>query len=305
MADAAGTAGDKAVGLWDTFTRKIGEMTDATGKRVDEEQTKRQLTQIEDAVGRPVTKVILDLQDRVVLDVGDIITHRAVQQAHEAGGLDSLLGSVYKAEVQFEKAELRAERPGAGRARAGRGAGGAQVVEEMRGKVEQAQAERDAAAAQKKEEAEAARQAREEEREQRAAQREAASKQRKEARAATPEKAPSGAKGGSETATMTAVGPGSGERRAGVAGEAGRGQRSQLWCGACRTTLRPGVRQPAASMPGEPRGLREPVALGADPMAPPVSGTARAALSAGGTDHLARAVGQTVASPARASVSPC
>ena len=211
VADAAGTAGDKAVGLWDTFTRKIGEVTDATGKRVDEEQTKRQLSQIEDAVGRPVTKVILDLQDRVVLDVGDIITHRAVQQAHEAGGLDSLLGSVYKAEVQFEKAELRAERPGAAALEQAEGTGGAQVVEEMRGKVEQAQAERDATAAEKKEEAEAARQARDAEREERAAHREAASKQRKEARAATPEKAPSGAKGGSSTVTMTAVGPGSGE----------------------------------------------------------------------------------------------
>ena len=81
----------------------------------------------------------------------------------------------------------------------------------MRGKVEQAQAERDAAAAEKKEEAEAARQAREAEREQRAAERDAASKQRKEARSATPEKTPSGAKGGSATATMRAVGPGSGE----------------------------------------------------------------------------------------------
>jgi uncharacterized protein YrrD len=210
VADAAETAGDKALGLWDTFTRKVGEMTDATGKRVDEEQTKRQLKEIEDAVGRPVTKVILDLQDRVVLDLGDIITHSAVQRAHEAGGLESLLGSVYKAEVQFEKAELRAERPGAASLEQAEGTGGAQVVEEMRGKVEQAQAERDAAAADQKEEAEAARQAREEEREQRAAERDAASKQRKEARSAPPEKAASGVKGGPATATVKAVGPKSG-----------------------------------------------------------------------------------------------
>ena len=197
LGDAAATAGDQAVGLWDTFTRKVGEMTDATGKRVDEEQTKRQLTQIEDAVGRPVTKVILDLQDRVVLDLGDIITHRAVQQAHEAGALDSLLGSVYKADVQFDKDELRAQRPGAAALEQAEGAGGAQVVEELRGKVEQSQAEREAASAQKKEEAEAARQAREGEREQRAAERDEASKQRKESRSASPEKAASGAKGGS------------------------------------------------------------------------------------------------------------
>jgi hypothetical protein len=147
----------------------------------------------------------------VVLDVGDIITHSAVQRAHEAGGLNSLLGSVYKAEVQFDKQELRAERPGAAALEQAEGTGGAQVVEEMRGKVEQAQAERDTAAARQKEEAEADRQAREREREERAAERDVASKQRKEARSATQEKASSGSKGGSGTATVTTVRPASEE----------------------------------------------------------------------------------------------
>ena len=161
-----------------------------------------------DAVGRPVTKVILDLQDRVVLDLGDIITHRAVQQAHEAGALDSLLGSVYKAEVQFEKHELRAERPGAAALEQAEGTGGAQVVEELRGKVEQSQAERDAASAQRAAEAEAARQARELEREQRATEREQAAKQRKKARSTSTEPV-AVAEDGSAVTTMTAVGPGS------------------------------------------------------------------------------------------------
>src|SRR4051812_22155593 len=215
LADAAGSAGDQAVGLWDSFTRKLGEMTDASGRRIDEEQTKRRLNQIEDAVGRPVTKVILDLQDRVVLDLGDIITHRAVQQAHEAGALDSLLGSVYKADVHFEKDELRVERPGVAALEQAEGSGGAPVVEEMRGKVEQAQAEREASSAQQKEQAEADRQAREQERIQRAAERDQASRQRKEARATAPEPEPAatGAKRGSGSKTVTAVpvGPGRSE----------------------------------------------------------------------------------------------
>ncbi len=62
--DALGEVGDNAASLWDKFTRKVGEMTDAAGKRVDHEQTKRRLSEIEDAVGRPVTKVFLDLEDR-------------------------------------------------------------------------------------------------------------------------------------------------------------------------------------------------------------------------------------------------
>ena len=93
----------------DKFTRKVGEMTDAAGQRVDHEQTKRRLDQIEDAVGRPVTKVMLDLEDRVILDLGDLITHAAVQRAHDAGALDSLLASVFKGEVAFERDEMRAE----------------------------------------------------------------------------------------------------------------------------------------------------------------------------------------------------
>ena len=35
--DALGQAGDTAANLWDRFTAKVGEMTDATGKRADEE----------------------------------------------------------------------------------------------------------------------------------------------------------------------------------------------------------------------------------------------------------------------------
>src|SRR4051794_5000832 len=213
LSDTAGSVGDQAVGVWDTFTRKLGQMTDATGRRVDEEQTKRRLTQIEDAVGRPGTKGILDLQDRVVLDPGDIITHRAVHQAHEAGALDSLLGSVYKAEVQFDKDELRAERTGAAALEQAEGQGGAQVVEEMRGKVEQAQAEREASSAQQKEQAELDRQAREQERNQRAAEREQASRQRREARATDAQPAAAGSKRGSaaKSATAVPVGPGRGE----------------------------------------------------------------------------------------------
>ena len=38
--DALGSAGDSAAGLWDQFTARISQMTDATGKRLDEQKTK-------------------------------------------------------------------------------------------------------------------------------------------------------------------------------------------------------------------------------------------------------------------------
>jgi len=177
LQDAAATAGDRAAGLWDQFTRKLGEVTDTTGKRIDEEQTKGRLSKIEDAVGRPVTKAILDLQDNVVLDVGDLVTHAAVQRAHDAGALDSLLGSVYRAEVTFEKEELRARRPG--EATLERAAGtGAPIVEEMREKVDQAAAEREVDAERSRLDDERARQQRDRERQQRDLEREQAASQR-------------------------------------------------------------------------------------------------------------------------------
>jgi uncharacterized protein YrrD len=183
--DALGNAGDSAASLWDTFTAKLGEMTDATGRRVDEEQTKRRLSEIADAIGRPVTKVILDRDDNVILNLGDIITHQAVQRAHDAGGLDSLLGSVYKAEVQFSKEEMRAPGDVEAEATVDKATGGATVVEELEGKVESAERERQQEQERKKAESEAQREQRKGERESRRRDREQESQRRDEVGAAT------------------------------------------------------------------------------------------------------------------------
>lgn len=171
--DGLGSAGDTAGSLWDQFIAKIGEMTDATGRRVDEEQTKRRLADISDAVGRPVTKVILDRDDNVILNLGDIITHQSVQRAHESGGLDSLLSSVYKGTVEFTKEEMRAPAAVEAQATVDKASGGATVVEELETKVSTAEQEREAEKERKAREAEADRRRRETEREGRSQQREA------------------------------------------------------------------------------------------------------------------------------------
>ena len=185
--DALGTAGDNAASLWDKFTRKVGEMTDAAGQRVDHEQTKRRLDQIEDAVGRPVTKVFLDLEDRVILDLGDLITHAAIQRAHDAGSLDTLLGSVYKGEVAFERDEMRAEKPGAAALEEASKPGiSAPVVDELRSKVDDAERQREEEAEVKKAQAEEDRKAREKERAKRGRERETEAKTRDRDGSATP-----------------------------------------------------------------------------------------------------------------------
>jgi len=177
--DALGQAGDTAVNLWDRFTAKIGDMTDATGERADEEMTKRRLNDISDAIGRPVTKVILDREDNVVLNLGDIITHQAIQRAHDAGGLDSLLASAYKGTVEFAKDEMRAPAEVEAQATVDKSSGGAQVVEELESKVETAERERQAEAERKKTEDERQREERRQTREskQRDREREAAERE--------------------------------------------------------------------------------------------------------------------------------
>lgn len=203
VGDAAQAAGDKAGGLWDSFTRKISEMTDATGKRMDERDTKKRLQDIEDAVGRPVTKVILDRQDNVVLNLGDIITHEAVQRAYDAGALDSLLGSVYKGDVHFERDEMRA--PMAGEATVEKASGDAPIVDELTQKVQTAEQDREAQKQQKREQADAERQQREQQREAKAGERDQRAQERDRVGAASYDEPVKGA----EAAAGSDLDPGS------------------------------------------------------------------------------------------------
>ncbi len=134
VSSAVQSATESASDLWSRFTTRIAEMTDSAGKRLDAQQTKAQLASIHDAIGRPVTKVFLDREDTVILDLGDLITHQAVQRAYEAGMLDSLLGSVYKApDVTFPQEQLKARI--AGDSTIELASGGATVLDEFREQI--------------------------------------------------------------------------------------------------------------------------------------------------------------------------
>ena len=137
--EALSKAAETASDLWARFTSKVSEMTDAAGQRMDTQQTKARLDAINDAIGRPVTKVFLDRDDSVILDLGDLVTHQAIQRADDAGLLDSLLASVYRAsDVTFTRDEMRAEI--AGDSTVDKASGGASVVADLEAKVEDAEA---------------------------------------------------------------------------------------------------------------------------------------------------------------------
>ncbi len=133
LADPSAGA-ETAADLWGRFSSRLSKMSDAAGQRMDAQQTKAQLDRINDAIGRPVTKVMLDRDDSVILDLGDLVTHQAVQRADDAGLLDSLLASVYKAgDVTFSREELRAKI--AGDSTLDKASGGATVVTDLEQKL--------------------------------------------------------------------------------------------------------------------------------------------------------------------------
>jgi hypothetical protein len=90
---------------WQTLQEKLKELQGRSARAIKQQR-------IEQALGRPVTRVILDPQDNVILNVGELITHRAVRQADQGGVLNVLLGSVYTKEPEINDRELRASEHG-------------------------------------------------------------------------------------------------------------------------------------------------------------------------------------------------
>jgi hypothetical protein len=167
---AVDQAKDNVASAWDRFQGRLTEMRDEQGRQADAAQTAHRLALIQDAIGRPVTKVILDRSDNVILDFGDIVTHQSIQAAFDNGMLDTLLASVHRAEIGFPAEQLMVKKPGS--ATVDKASGGATVVEELEQKVQQSEAEKESQKETQRQQAEQDRQRREQERHQRSTERE-------------------------------------------------------------------------------------------------------------------------------------
>lgn len=91
--------------LWDRLKSKMSDFQEQGSQEAEEHRIKR-------ALGRPTNRVILDPQDNVILNVGEIITHKAVTEARQAGVLDILLSSVYDKDPEITTDEMRAPEHG-------------------------------------------------------------------------------------------------------------------------------------------------------------------------------------------------
>jgi hypothetical protein len=90
--------GESSHNLLDEIKTNISDFQE---RRAQEKEIK----QIKNALGRPSKRVILDRQDNVILNVGDLITNQAIERARVADMLDVLLNSVDEGEPEIESEE--------------------------------------------------------------------------------------------------------------------------------------------------------------------------------------------------------
>jgi hypothetical protein len=82
---------------------KVIDITDAE----DSEESR-----INSVVGKPVKRIVLDREQRVILHHGDMVTHEKLEQARQAGVLEELLDAVSKEEPLFSEEERHHHTPG-------------------------------------------------------------------------------------------------------------------------------------------------------------------------------------------------
>jgi uncharacterized protein YrrD len=87
--------------LWSQVKETTNDLQDRSSQAIEEKR-------IKGALGRPVNRVILDRQDGVILNVGELITHEAVKEARQSEVLDQLLNSVYTETPKLSLEDLRA-----------------------------------------------------------------------------------------------------------------------------------------------------------------------------------------------------
>lgn len=105
LRERAAIAQENANTLWHNLETRFKEFQTRSARTLHQRR-------IDQALGRPVTRVILDPQDNVILNVGELITHRAIRQAEAGNVLNVLLDSVYVKQPVISDAELRAPESG-------------------------------------------------------------------------------------------------------------------------------------------------------------------------------------------------
>lgn len=85
----------------------LSDRRDETEQAFQERENEFEESRIKDALGRPVTRVILAPDDSIILNVGEIVTNKAVAEARQGNVLDMLLDSVSKEAPSIDPLAMR------------------------------------------------------------------------------------------------------------------------------------------------------------------------------------------------------
>ena len=108
-----GVAKEKAGEAWDTVKGTTSDLTESAKEKKSELDDAAQRRKINHALGRPITRIVLAQDDTVILNTGDLITHKAIRMSRDNGVLDVILDSVYDEEPNLTPEMARATQPGA------------------------------------------------------------------------------------------------------------------------------------------------------------------------------------------------
>ena len=103
-----------ASNLLDRAKGWIGERREDAETALDERQRAFEEQRVKDALGRPVNRVILAPDDSIILNLGEIVTHKAVDLATQGDVLDILLDSVSKETPDINPLASRPDEHGRG-----------------------------------------------------------------------------------------------------------------------------------------------------------------------------------------------
>ena len=107
-----GQAKDVAGDVWETVKEKTKQLIGYTKEKKHEYDESSLENKIKDAVGRPVTRVILAPDDTIILNTGDIITNKAIEEARKVDYIDMILDSVYDTDPEITPEMMRAKGTG-------------------------------------------------------------------------------------------------------------------------------------------------------------------------------------------------
>jgi len=110
--DALASAKTSAGNVFETLKEKFADLTGTAQDKKAQLDEGAEQRQINHALGRPITRLLLAKDDSVILNTGDIITNRAIALARDNDVLDVLFDSVYDAVPEITPEMMRASHSG-------------------------------------------------------------------------------------------------------------------------------------------------------------------------------------------------